>query len=64
MPRYFTQARRPRLLWVEDETYSDPINNGLPVVDEHVAVDTGLLDVRGEIIWRGPNPIGFGRRDD
>lgn len=59
MSRYFTRAARPKAFWVEDETYSEPINNGLPTVCDHEATDTGLLDKDGNSIWRGPNPIGF-----
>lgn len=69
MSRYFTRAR------VEDAD-GWAINPGQPYmtrepraderpthvdVSEHEAVDTGLLDARGDAIWRGPNPIGFGR---
>lgn len=56
MPRYFT---RPRSFCVEDDTDRDPINLGTPSVPEHVATDTGLLDVRGDTIWRAPPPMGF-----
>lgn len=65
MPRYFTQASRPRAFYVEDEHYlPDLRHDPLPEVSDHVATDTGLLNMRGETIWRAPNPIGFGRRDD
>lgn len=58
MTRYIT--RRPvRSFWVEDETYSEPASNGLPVVSDHVATFTGLLDAEGDEIWRAPDPIGF-----
>ena len=61
MARYFT---RPRVrayapLWVEDESYRDAAHRDTPQVCDHEATDTGLLDVRGDAIWRGPNPIGF-----
>jgi hypothetical protein len=59
--RYFT---RPRSFYVEDETYRDPVNLGTPIVSEHVATDTGLLDARGDTIWRAPPPMGFQFEDD
>ena len=30
-------------------------------VSDHEAAFTGLLDERGDEIWRQPRPIGFGR---
>jgi len=57
--RYFT--RRPKAtVEIEDDWYTDPL---IPNVDvpEHEAAFTGLLDAKGEEIWRGPNPMGFGR---
>lgn len=57
MPRYFTA--KPRALWVEDDHYGEPIRPDAPTVDDHVPVDTGLLDAKGDTIWRAPNPIGF-----
>ena len=35
----------------------------LPSLDvpEHEDAFTGLLDSRGEEIWRAPRPVGFGR---
>ena len=33
-------------------------------VDEHEAVDTGLIWTTGEPIMRMPNPIGFGRDEE
>lgn len=59
MPRY---ATRPRA-----EADCDWWANDAPApltVCDHEAVDTGLLDARGETIWRMPNPIGFGRDED
>jgi hypothetical protein len=60
MPRYF--AKRPRSF---DDDYwpESPICTSL-TVDEHVAVDTGLLDADGNSIWRAPNPMGFGRDEE
>lgn len=60
MSRYFVQprVRAPR-------SYDDwePIGNAwhIPAAADHVAADTGLLDVNGDPIMRAPNPIGFGR---
>jgi hypothetical protein len=50
-------------LQVEDTWYADP---GIPHIDvpEHKASFTGILDARGEEIWRGPNPMGFGRHGE
>lgn len=56
MPRYFT---RPRSFWVEDEVAREGNRAETPMVPEHVAVDTGLLDANGGTIWRAPDPIGF-----
>lgn len=57
MPRYVT--RPVRAFYVEDDTYRDPINWGPPSVPEHIATETGILDHRGDMIWRTPDPIGF-----
>lgn len=63
MPRYFSRPRAAH--WVEDEHFSpDPGPFNLPTVDDHEAVDTGLLDARGDAIWRGPNPMGFGKNEE
>jgi hypothetical protein len=61
MPRYSTRpARAYKPLICEDDWYSDPL---LPcvAVSDHEAAFTGLLDAKGEEIWRSPNPMGFGR---
>lgn len=54
MTRYFTRAK--------DETYS-PDTGPLPTitVPEHEATNTRLLNTNGDIIWRAPNPMGFGK---
>lgn len=62
MSRYFV-ARRTRAFFVEDEHYASAQSH-LPTVNDHEAVDTGLLDVTGEIIFRSPNPCGFGKDDE
>jgi hypothetical protein len=59
MPRYFT---RPRA-WVGDDVWDDPQSH-LPMVSDHQAVDTGLLDLNGDAIMRAPKPIGFGKDDE
>lgn len=65
MPRYF--SKRPRSDgWAGDDLYDDERGGMLLelTVDEHVATDTGLLDADGNAIWRGPNPVGFGKDDE
>lgn len=65
MTRYFTRPRsiRPRADdappgSAEDTWFTDPLLPSL-TVDDHVAVDTGLIDRRGDPIMRGPDPVGF-----
>ena len=67
MARYFSKPRA----WVgtdfgqayDDTDYSRPMVPDL-YVPEHEATDTGLLDARGDSIWRAPRPVGFGRDDE
>jgi len=62
--RYY--SRRPaRSFYVEDDTYpsEQPMIPQISV-DDHEAVDTGLLDLNGDTIMRAPNPMGFGRDDE
>lgn len=61
MPRYFT---RPRAFFVEDDLYREGNRAEVPVVPEHIAVDTGLMDANGGTIWRAPDPIGFKWEDE
>lgn len=61
MPRYTSRA--PRSFHCEDDWHTDPMLPGV-TVDDHEAVFTGLLDAKGEEIWRQPNPMGFGRDND
>lgn len=61
MPRYFT---RPRALWVEDEISREGRVPDTPMVPEHVATDTGLLDAHGDTIWRAPPMMGFRFEED
>jgi len=61
MTRYFSRPRsliKPRCDW--DDDY--PLLPNL-TVDDHTAVETGLIDERGDPIMRGPNPMGFVWRD-
>ena len=59
MPRYFTR-RAPRAeFWVEDDVLREGRVPDAPMVPEHVATDTGLLDAAGDTIWRAPPPMGF-----
>lgn len=63
MSRYFTRAAKP--LYVETPLWPDsqPLVPGVQVAD-HEAAFTGLLDAKGEEIWRQPNPMGFGKDRD
>lgn len=62
MSRYFVRPRASG--WVEDEWFSpDPGRISEPLVPDHVATDTGLLDKNGDPIMRAPNPMGFVWRD-
>jgi hypothetical protein len=56
MTRYITRVSS---FWVEDDVFCEPVRRETPLVDEHVAINTGLLDQHGHKIWRQPNPIGF-----
>jgi hypothetical protein len=47
----------------EDTWFTDPLLPGVTVSD-HEPVFTGLLDSKGEEIWRAPREIGFGRNID
>lgn len=60
MPRYFIARRPAKALWVEDEAATANWSAPVPTAPEHVATDTGLLDLNGSPIMRAPNPIGFG----
>lgn len=46
-------------LWGDEESLQPSLT-----VDDHEAVDTGLIWSTGEPIMRLPNPIGFGRSFD
>lgn len=59
MSRYFTQPRKPRAAWGDNE----PLLPSLTVSD-HRPVDTGLVDRHGNPIMRAPRPVGFGRDSD
>lgn len=54
------KALRPRADWFDDDSPLSPLCPELSV-DEHVAVNTGLIWADGEPIMREPNPMGFGR---
>jgi hypothetical protein len=60
MARYFTRPTSGKPLFIETPLWDDaePHRPSLSVSD-HEASFTGLLDERGDEIWRGPNPIGF-----
>jgi hypothetical protein len=57
MSRYARVTRKPMADWVDDDGPMIPSIT----VDDHEAVDTGLLWQDGEPIMRTPNPMGFGR---
>lgn len=60
MARYF---RKPQA-WREVYDCDDLVSDHVPVVSEHVAIDTGLIDKDGYPIMRAPNPIGFGKDEE
>lgn len=65
MSRYF--VKRPRAEgWCGDDLFDDERGGFTPsiTVDEHVAIDTGIMDADGNSIWRAPNPVGFGRDEE
>jgi hypothetical protein len=61
MTHYVTRAR----VWIEDHRFEAEYP-GLP--DIHVSgprhVDTGLIDGKGNAIYRTQAPVGFGRDDE
>jgi hypothetical protein len=60
VPRYTARPRaKIRCEWDDDV----PLIPALDVPD-HEEVFTGLLDSKGEEIWRAPREIGFGRAID
>ena len=62
MSRYFTKPeRQPRAGY--DPNDWNPLVPSLEV-DDHVSVDTGLVDKRGDPIMRAPNPLGFCRDEE
>jgi hypothetical protein len=59
MSRYFTRAAKAyKPMICEDTWYNDPLLPGVTVSD-HDAIDTGLVDGRGDPILRGPESMGF-----
>ena len=61
--RYVTRAGKP--LYIETPLWNDsePLHPSLSV-DDSKEVDTGLVDAKGNSIYRLQEPIGFGRDDD
>lgn len=57
MARYVRMARKPRADWIDDD---GPMLPSI-TVDDHEAVETGLIWQDGEPVMRTPNPMGFGR---
>lgn len=65
MARYFTRPRAGKPVYVETPLWDDVEPQRLQLsVDDHEPAFTGLLDDKGEEIWRAPNPMGFGRDGD
>lgn len=61
MSRYFVQRTRSAA-WIEDEYLApDPSPMRDVFVPEHIATDTGLVDLNGDPIMHAPRPVGFGR---
>lgn len=62
MSRYVARPRssRPRADWFDDDSPMIPSLS----VDGPGDVDTGLVDLAGNEIWRVPPPIGFGRCEE
>lgn len=60
MARYFTQ-KPASSFYVEDDYAMPPLPRNVPYIEvsDHEGTDTGFLDVNGNSIMRGPNPIGF-----
>jgi hypothetical protein len=58
--RYFTRPRAGKPVYIETPLWDDqePHRPHLEVPD-HEPTFTGLIDARGDEIWRGPNDIGF-----
>lgn len=54
MTRYFAKPGKPRAYWLDN----DPLIPAL-TVPEHIPVETGLVDRRGDPILRAPEPCGF-----
>lgn len=55
MANYFIKAQTK--MW---DGWSDDISRPSSLdVPDHVATDTGILDARGNPIFRAPNPMGF-----
>ena len=64
MSRYFTR-KQPRAGWFETDWSSDDVIRAeTPVVPDHVATETGILDAAGDMIMKAPRPIGFMRDDE
>ena len=60
MSRY---SIKPKSFYVEDDVYRTVSVSDLHVPD-HVATPTGILDVNGDMFYRNPRPMGFGREFD
>jgi hypothetical protein len=59
MNRYFS-ARPTKAFYVEDDIFVKQRDcTAAPIVPEHIATDTGLIDLNGNCIMRAANPIGF-----
>jgi hypothetical protein len=60
MSRYFTRPAAAKPVYIETPLWGDeePHRPHLSV-DEHEPSFTGLLDHKGEEIWKAPNEMGF-----
>lgn len=67
MSCYFVrkQPRASEGAWVpQDWTRDDYLHPAAPMVCDHDAIETGLLDANGDMIMRSPRPIGFMRDEE
>ena len=66
MSRYIIMPRtrqKTAQAWADDDWLEEPLRVH-PTVDDHEAIDTGLITLNGDAIMRAPNPMGFGRDDE
>lgn len=44
--------------------YETPRLDGNRTVCDHTKIETGLLDIHGNKLYRAPNPMGFGKDNE